>query len=82
MSWYQLAVAFQKLGCVREPVSAYRKAIELNPNYALAWFNMGGVHWNAGELEATRTSRSWSTPTSSGISSGRSVRGGHSSRSI
>ena len=57
MSWYQLAVAYEKLGCVRESVSAYQKAIELNPNYALAWFNMGGVHWNAGELE--EASRVW-----------------------
>lgn len=51
MSWYQVAVAYEKLGRVRESVSAYQKAIALNPNYELAWFNMGGVHWNAGELE-------------------------------
>ncbi|WP_197342550.1 tetratricopeptide repeat protein [Ralstonia solanacearum] len=57
MSWYQVAVAYEKLGRQRESVSAYQKAIELNPNYALAWFNMGGVHWNAGELE--EASRVW-----------------------
>lgn len=57
MSWYQVAVAYEKLGHVRHSVSAYRKAIELNPSYALAWFNMGGVHWDSGESE--EASRVW-----------------------
>jgi tetratricopeptide (TPR) repeat protein len=56
-SWYQVAVAYEKLGRVRESTDAYEKAIALNPNYALAWFNMGGVHWNAGERQ--EASRAW-----------------------
>jgi tetratricopeptide (TPR) repeat protein len=48
-SWYQVAVAYEKLGRVRESVDAYQKAISLDPSCPLAWFNMGGVHWNAGE---------------------------------
>ncbi|WP_229274516.1 tetratricopeptide repeat protein [Burkholderia pseudomallei] len=59
MSWYQVAVAYEKLGRVLESINAYLKAIELNPNYELAWFNMGGVHWNAGEFE--EASRVWKT---------------------
>lgn len=51
MSWFQVAVAYEKLGQVRESISAYKSAIALNSDYELAWFNMGGVHWNAGEVE-------------------------------
>lgn len=55
MSWFQVAVAYEKLGRDQESIQAYRKTIELNPDYDLAWFNMGGVHWNAGEIvEASR----------------------------
>ena len=59
MSWYQVAVAYEKLGRVGESIDAYQKAITLNPNYEPAWFNMGGVHWNAGERE--EASRVWTT---------------------
>lgn len=55
MSWFQVAVAYEKLGRVRQSIDAYQKVITLKPDYDLAWFNMGGVHWNAGEQEeATR----------------------------
>ena len=54
MSWYQVAVAYEKLGRVQESIDAYQKAITLNPNYDLAWFNMGGVHWNSGQWEVAR----------------------------
>lgn len=57
MSWFQVAIAYEKLGRVREAVDAYQRTIALNAEYDLAWFNMGGVHWNAGELEDA--SRVW-----------------------
>lgn len=57
MSWYQVAVAYEKLGRASDSIGAYMKVIALNSNYELAWFNMGGVHWNAGELE--EASRVW-----------------------
>jgi tetratricopeptide (TPR) repeat protein len=57
MSWYQVAVAYEKLGRVRESIQANLKVITLNPDHDLAWFNMGGVHWNAGE--SNEASRVW-----------------------
>jgi tetratricopeptide (TPR) repeat protein len=57
MSWFGVAIAYEKMGRTRESIDAYKKAIELNPNYDLAWFNLGGVHWNAGEVE--EASRVW-----------------------
>jgi tetratricopeptide (TPR) repeat protein len=55
MSWFQVAVANEKLGRVPQSIQAYEKAVSLNPDSDLAWFNMGGVHWNAGDLaEASR----------------------------
>lgn len=57
MSWFQVAVAYEKMGRVRESIGAYLKAIALNPDYGPSWFNMGGVHWNAGESEDA--SRVW-----------------------
>lgn len=59
MSWFQVAVAYEKQGLTHESIGAYMKAIALNPNYALAWFNMGGLHWNSGALE--EASRVWKT---------------------
>lgn len=59
MSCFQVAVAYEKLGRVRDSINAYMKVIALNSNYELAWFNMGGVHWNVGEWEDA--SRVWKT---------------------
>ena len=30
---------------------AYQRAIELEAGYELAWFNLGGVYWNARDVE-------------------------------
>ncbi len=57
LSWYQVAVAYEKLGRIRESIDAYLRCIALNPDCASAWFNMGGVHWNAREPE--EASRVW-----------------------
>lgn len=57
MSWFQVAVAYEKLGRVCESIDAYMKVIALNPNYEAAWFNLGGVYWNEGESE--KASRVW-----------------------
>lgn len=49
--WFQLAFAHERVGNVDGAVEGYRKAIEFEPGYALAHFNLGGVLWNAGYLE-------------------------------
>ena len=52
MSWFQLAVANENTGRSPEAIVAYEKAIALDPDYDLAMFNLGGVHWNNGDLIA------------------------------
>lgn len=51
MSWFQVAVAREGVNDIPGCLSAYKKAIELNPEYDLAWFNLGGVYWNSGNKE-------------------------------
>ncbi|NOG73532.1 tetratricopeptide repeat protein [Roseicella sp. DB1501] len=49
MSWFQAAVAYENLGRPAEAIAAYDQALTLDPNYDLAMFNLGGVHWNSGD---------------------------------
>jgi tetratricopeptide (TPR) repeat protein len=58
MSWFQVAVAQSGLGRSSEAVAAYRKAIELNPDYPEAMFNLGGTLWNTGDTLAAQ--EAWS----------------------
>lgn len=55
MSWFQVAVAHEKLGNTPEAIDAYQKAISLDPEYDLALFNLGGVYWNAGFLDDAKS---------------------------
>ena len=58
MSWFQLAVAYGNLGQSAQAIEGYEKALALDPDYKLAMFNLGGVHWNSGkEIEALRVWR-------------------------
>jgi tetratricopeptide (TPR) repeat protein len=50
MSWFQVAVASENVGKIDEAIRAYRKILELDPDYDLAMFNLGGVQWNAGQI--------------------------------
>ncbi len=52
MSWFQLGVANSNTGRGSEAIAAYEKAIELDPEYDIAMFNLGGVLWNEGEIVA------------------------------
>ncbi|MGF7156274.1 tetratricopeptide repeat protein [Novosphingobium gossypii] len=52
MSWFQLGVANGNAGRSTEAIAAYGKAIALDPDYDIAMFNLGGVHWNDGDLIA------------------------------
>ena len=47
MSWFQVAVARNGIGDVKGCISAYRCALQLDENYELAWFDLGGVYWNS-----------------------------------
>jgi tetratricopeptide (TPR) repeat protein len=37
-------------GCI----AAYERALELDPEYDLAWFNLGGIYFNADDIPAAR----------------------------
>jgi len=51
MSWFQVASAFANLKRRPEAINAYQKAIALDPNYALAMFELGGAYWNGGDFK-------------------------------
>ena len=55
MSWFQVAVASEGVGDAENCILAYEKALSLNDSYANAWFNLGGVYWNTGNLEMARS---------------------------
>lgn len=50
MSWFQLAVAYDNLDRPTQAIDAYEKALALDPDYDLALFNLGGAHWNNGQI--------------------------------
>jgi tetratricopeptide (TPR) repeat protein len=57
-SWFQVARAREGLGDIRGSISAYRKALKIDAAYDLAWFNLGGLYWNSGDIDrATQTLR-------------------------
>ena len=54
-SWFQVAKAREGVGDIAGAIAAYHRAVELDPDYELAIFNLGGTHWNSGNhAEAVR----------------------------
>jgi tetratricopeptide (TPR) repeat protein len=49
MSWFQVGVAYAHLGQADKAIDALQRASALDPGYALAMFELGGVHWNSGD---------------------------------
>jgi len=49
--WFQVAVAEEGVGDLRRAVEGYERAIAIEPEYALAHFNLGGVLHNSGDDE-------------------------------
>ena len=47
MSWFQVAVAKEGIGAIEGCIRAYERALQLDENYDLAWFNLGGAYWNS-----------------------------------
>ena len=46
-SWFQVALAMGKTGKTKECISAYKRALELDEDYDLAWFNLGWTYWKS-----------------------------------
>lgn len=49
-SWFQVALCYANTGRPDQAEVAYIRAIHLNPDYAHAWYNLGGLYWNEGNL--------------------------------
>lgn len=54
ISWHMVAICYEKTGKtearnLEKAEAAYKKAIEVDPNYAEALFNLGGYYWNLGD---------------------------------
>lgn len=49
MSWFQVGLAYAHLRKADEAIDALQRAAALDPGYALAMFELGGVHWNSGD---------------------------------
>ena len=52
-SWFQVAVAREGVGDQVGAIEAYQRALQLDPDYDLAWFNLGGIHWNLRDFAAS-----------------------------
>ncbi|RKG85116.1 tetratricopeptide repeat protein [Corallococcus sp. CA049B] len=49
-SQFELAVAREHLGDSVGAIAAYSQAVEIDPDYDVAHFNLGGVFWNSGDM--------------------------------
>lgn len=45
-SWALVATCFTELAQHDEAIAAYKKAMEVDPDYHPTWFNLGGLYWN------------------------------------
>lgn len=66
MSWLELAICYErteKADCnnINKAEAAYKKAIEIDPNYAEAWFDLGGYYWN--QQDITNAISTWEIAT-------------------
>jgi tetratricopeptide (TPR) repeat protein len=48
MSWFQVAVAQEGVGDIVGCKASYQRALDFDPGYDLAMFNLGGIFWNHG----------------------------------
>ena len=54
MTYNNLGNAYGVKGSFEQAVAAYRKAVNLNPQYAEAWMNLGVTAIRAGEVGGRR----------------------------
>lgn len=48
LSWFQVAISQDGIGNISGCKESYHRALTLDPNHALAMFNLGGIYWNHG----------------------------------
>ena len=58
MSWFQVGVAYTQLEQADKAIDAFQRAAALDPEYAPAMFELGGVHWNSGDQ--AKAKEAWS----------------------
>jgi tetratricopeptide (TPR) repeat protein len=51
-SWFQLAATYASLANWPEAIDAYERALALDPDHAVALFDLGGAHWNSGDASS------------------------------
>lgn len=54
LGWHQLGVAHAGLRNWQAAIASHARAIELDENDPLPWFDLGGAHWNAGDIETAK----------------------------
>lgn len=55
MSWFQLGGSYSSLGSWAEAIEAYTRALTVDPEYAVAMFDLGGAYWNSGDKDKAAT---------------------------
>ena len=45
-----MGIVYYETGKVEEAISSFKKAIYLNPDFALAHFYLGNIYWHLGEV--------------------------------
>jgi tetratricopeptide (TPR) repeat protein len=55
MSWHKLGICYERTGKIDgenilKAEAAYKRAIEIDPNYPGAWFDLGGFYWNQHDI--------------------------------
>lgn len=56
LNWHNLGTCYERMGKTdgkyfASAETAYKKAIEIDPNYAKAWVDLGGLYWNRRNME-------------------------------
>ena len=49
-SWFQVAIAMEGVGDTEGCIGAYERVLKLDETYAKAWFNLGRIYWNSGQM--------------------------------
>ncbi len=50
LSWFQVAIAMEGVGDTKGCIDAYERVLKLDETYAKAWFNLGGIYCNSGQI--------------------------------